>query len=215
MTLNEQLQTFAATRRAARSPEANQIMDNATAWLGQSGLKEHALNVGAIAPDFSLPNAVGEQIKLSKLLESGSVVLTFYRGAWCPYCNMQLQALQKVLPEIKALGANLIAVSPQKPDQALSLTEKHALEFAVLSDADNKVARTYGLVFTLPAELRELYLKMNIDLPELNSSANWELPFPATYVISQDFKVQLAFVDSDYTMRLEPSQILVSLRSIQ
>jgi peroxiredoxin len=189
-------------------------MDDSTAALEQSGLLENALKVGQVAPDFSLPNVFSKRIQLSNLLQSGPVVLAFYRGAWCPYCNMQLRALQLSLPKFRALGASLIAVSPQQPDHALSLSEKHALEYDVLFDAGNEVARAFGLAFTLPSALRELYKKMNINLPEQNGADTWELPFAATYVIEPGFMVRLVSVNADYTQRLEPSEIVAALREL-
>ena len=214
-SLTEELQAFATARRAARAPEANKIMDESTAALEQSGLLENALKVGQVAPDFSLPNVFGKRIQLSSLLQSGPVVLVFYRGAWCPYCNMQLRALQLALPKFRALGASLVAISPQQPDHALNLTEKHMLEYEVLSDANNVVARAFGLVFTVPVPLKELYEGMSINLPEHNDTDTWELPFAATYVIEPGFAVRLAFVDTDYTQRLEPSEIVEALRQIR
>jgi peroxiredoxin len=211
MNLNQELQAFLATRRAARSEQANRIMDEATATLAASGILQQALQTGQTAPDFTLPDALGQHISLKHKLEQGKVVLTFYRGAWCPYCNMQLRALQNILPELRAKGAALLAISPQQPDQALSLIEKHALEFTVLSDAGNHVARQYGLVFTLPEDLVGLYQNMNIDLPSQNSTQGWELPLAATFVLAQDSKVRLAYLNADYTTRLEPSQILAAL----
>ena len=213
-SLTEELQAFATARRAARAPEANKIMDDSTAALEQSGLLENALKVGQAAPDFSLPNVFSKRIQLSNLLQSGPVVLAFYRGAWCPYCNMQLRALQLALPKFRALGASLIAISPQQPDHALSLSEKHALEYDVLFDAGNEVARAFGLAFTLPSALQELYEKMNINLPEQNGADTWELPFAATYVIEPGFTVRLASVNADYTQRLEPSEIVATLREL-
>jgi peroxiredoxin len=211
MNLNQELQAFLTTRRAARSEQANRIMDEATATLAASGIVQQALQTGQTAPDFTLPDALGQHISLKHKLEQGKVVLTFYRGAWCPYCNMQLCALQNILPELRAKGAALLAISPQQPDQALSLIEKHALEFTVLSDAGNHVARQYGLVFTLPENLVGLYQNMNIDLPSQNSTQGWELPLAATFVLAQDGKVRLAYLNADYTTRLEPSQILSAL----
>jgi peroxiredoxin len=165
-SLNDELQTFANSRRAARTPAANQIIDESTAALEQSGLLEKALKLGQVAPDFSLPSVFGKQIQLSRLLQSGPVVLAFYRGAWCPYCNLELRALQLALPKIKALGASLVAISPQQPDHGLTMAEQHSLEYPVLSDAGGKVARAFGLVFIMPNALRELYATMNTGQPQ-------------------------------------------------
>jgi peroxiredoxin len=212
MTLNQELQAFATSFRASTPAAAMQIMDQANATIEQSGLLELALNTGQSAPDFTLPDAFGKHVRLATLLETGPVVLAFYRGEWCPYCNMELRALQLSLPKIKAHGASLVAISPQQPDHALSLREKHALDYPVLSDAGSHVARAFGLVFSMPVELRELYSSMGLNIPEQNASDTWELPFAATYVIDTDFSIRLAFVKVDYTQRLEPSEIVATLQ---
>ena len=138
------------------------------------------------------------------------MVLTFYRGDWCPYCNLQLRAYQAILPLIQELGASLVAVSPQTPDNSLSTAEKKGLTFPVLSDAGNKVARQYGLVFSLSETLRTV----SANLPSFNGDDSWELPIPGTFVIAHDRTVRLAFVDADWTKRLEPAAILDTLRRL-
>jgi peroxiredoxin len=139
-------------------------------------------------------------------------VLTFYRGGWCPYCNLALRAYQRALPELHARGAELVAVSPQLPDSSLSTAERNALTFAVLSDAGNRVARDYGLVFAVPDEVVAYYREhRQHDLTAANGPGAWELPVPATFVIAPDATVVLADVDPDYTRRLEPAAILTAL----
>jgi peroxiredoxin len=143
------------------------------------------------------------------------VVLSFYRGGWCPYCNLQLRAYQRVLPEIRALGAQLVAVSPEAPDHTLSTQQKNELDFEVLSDTDGTVGRAWRLVYGLSDELRGLYAANQMDLARINADGRWELPLPATYVIGSDGVVRLAFVDVEYRRRLEPDQILGALRALQ
>lgn len=140
-------------------------------------------------------------------------MLTFYRGGWCPYCNLQLRAYQAALPQIAALGARLVAISPQLPDNSLGTVEKNALTFDVLSDAGNTVARSYGLVYALPAELREALRSNDKALSRINGDESWELPVPATYVIGKDGRVLLASLHIDYRTRLEPEAILAALRT--
>lgn len=181
--------------------------------LRASFATEQAIGLGVAAPAFDLPGANGRHVVLSDLLRSGSVVLTFYRGGWCPYCNMQLRAYQAILPEIAELGARLLAVSPQRPDYTLSTAEKNELTFDVLSDVGNAVARSYGLVYALPEELRDALRANDKALPTINGDESWELPIPATYVIAKDGRVALAFLDVDYRRRLEPEAILAALRS--
>ena len=164
-------------------------------------------------PAFSLPDQKNNVISLDSLLEKGPLVITFYRGGWCPYCNLELQSLQKHLNEIKNLGANLIAISPEMPDKSLSVYEKNNLKFSVLSDYDNGVAKKFGLVFELPSNVDELYKnELKLDLAKNNSVDKSELPIPATYVVGKDKKIIYAFVNLDYTQRAEPSEIINILK---
>jgi len=179
--------------------------------LVKSQIATKALTVGAQAPDFTLPNAQGKSIELQKLLANGPVVISFYRGVWCPFCNLELKALQKALPEIKALGATLVAISPQTPDNSLSTVEKNELEFEVLSDVGNLVARKFGLVFQLTEEVLAYQKKFDVDVANYNGDQSYELPIPATYVV-KDGKIAYAFIDPDFTKRLEPAEILTALK---
>jgi peroxiredoxin len=171
-----------------------------------------ALGVGDRAPDFELRNALGDEVRLSELLARGPVVLTFYRGAWCPFCNAQLRGLQGALPEIEALGASLVAVSPQLPDGSLQLIDEHALTFEVLSDVRSNVASDYGLVITLtPADVA-LFLEVGNDLAQVNGDDAWVLPAPATFVIAGDGTIRYARIDADFTARGEPADVVGALR---
>jgi peroxiredoxin len=173
-----------------------------------------AVSVDEAAPDFALPNAAGKSLVLKELLRSGPVILTFYRGGWCPYCNIQLRAYQSVLPQISASGARLVAISPQLPDNSLDTANKNALTFDVLSDVRNEVARSYGLVYSLPEEIRATLRSNNKALPSINGDESWELPVPATYVIARDQHVALAYIEVDYRKRLEPEALLTCLKSL-
>ena len=173
-----------------------------------------ALAVGSEAPDFTLPDTHGRQVCLFEALRKGPAVVTFYRGGWCPYCNIQLRAYQRALPEIAALGGQVIAISPQLPDSSLSAAEKNALEFHVLSDAHNAVARSFGLVYALPEELRATLRSNDKALPGINGDTSWELPLPATFVIAQDRRVTLSYVDVDYRNRLAPEVIVAALGAL-
>ena len=183
--------------------------------LYASQVAENAITVGDIAPDFTLPNVTGDPVNLHEVLSHGPVVLSFYRGGWCPFCNLELHALQSRLPEIRALGATLIGISPETPDKAMTAIDTHQLEFEVLSDIGNKTARLYGLLFTVYEEMRPLYLKWGLDVPASNGDDSWELPVPATYVIDRSAIVVAAHVDKDYTKRMEPEQVLTSLRNLR
>ncbi|WP_280254737.1 peroxiredoxin-like family protein [Nocardia wallacei] len=172
-----------------------------------SGLGSDALTTGALAPDFTRTDQRGTPFTLTDALREGPVVLTFYRGGWCPYCNVQLHTLQQALPEFRAHGARLVAISPEPPDDSLTTAERHALEFDVLFDDRNGVARAFGLVFTVPEDVRELYRTAGADL----TATNDELPIPATYVIDTDRRIRYAHVDGDYRHRAEAADILTAL----
>lgn len=213
LPLQQQIEDFQRNRSVPASRK--EAFAKGTRDLIQSGLAHQSIKQGDKAPDFLLPNVNGETIQLSHLLTNGPAVLIFYRGGWCPYCNLALRAYQAILPEIELAGATLVAVSPQTPDNSLSAREKMELSFPVLSDSDNKVARAYGLVFTVSSEVQAVQQAMGLDLSKVNGSDTWELPIPGSYVIAQDGTIALAFVDPDYTHRLEPSAILGTLDQLQ
>jgi len=177
-------------------------------------LAKNATLSGDKALDFSLTNQLGDIISLYALLEKGPVVLTWYRGSWCPYCNMHLQYLQRNLPEFKALGANMLALSPERPDGSLSLKEKLELKFEVLFDENNHVAKDYGIVFKLIDEVSDLYKNtFKLSLKEYNTTDTDELPIPATYVIDRSGVVRYAYVNPDYTQRANPDDIIEVLKN--
>ena len=213
-TLQSQLDASQAAFRLQIPAASLAVVDQATRDLASSGVVDTALQVGGRVADFSLPNQNGESKSLSDLLKAGPLVISFYRGGWCPYCNMELAALQKVLPEIEAAGARLIAITPESPDHSLSTAAKHALTFDVFSDQGNGVARRFGLEFALPEALRQLYGNFGIDLPARNGDDSFTLPMPATYVVGADGNVIYRFVDADYTKRAEPSDVLKALQGI-
>ena len=201
---------WSKTAPAARQ----QLYDEKVAELRASGILETALKRGDTAPDFTLPGAAGRSVSLRERLTEGPVVLTFYRGGWCPYCNLQLRSYQKVLPEIVRLGASLVAVSPELPDGSLSVVEANELTFDVLSDFGNAVSRSYGLTFAMPPELRDVMLQVGKDLTRMNGDDSWELPVPATYVVAPDGRITFSFVDAEYRNRLEPSEIVAALSEL-
>ena len=209
--LAQRIAAFQTQFATQAPPEALAAIQQDIAAMVQAKLAAHALTPGASAPEFTLPDALGEPVALSTLLAQGPIALVFYRGEWCPYCNLALHAYQQILPQISALGATLVAVSPQTPDHSLALTEKHALAFPVLSDAGNHVARQYGLVFSVAPSLRPVLQSLGIDLPTYNSDDSWELPVPAVFIITQDGVIQYTSVDADFTHRLEPNDLLAAL----
>jgi len=193
-------------------PDILDTMLGATRRLADSGIAENTLNIGEKAPDFNLPDPTGKSVGLNELLQKGPVVLNFYRGGWCPYCNLELNAYKKRLPEIEELGASLVAISPQTPDKSLSTAEKNDLEFQVLSNVGNKTANEFGLVFKLPEELHDLYKSFGSDIPKFNGDDTWELPMPGTYVLDKNGTINFAFADADYTKRAEPDDVISILK---
>ncbi|VAW54653.1 AhpC/Tsa family protein GSU0066 [hydrothermal vent metagenome] len=182
--------------------------------LIDTGLAEKSLNKGDKFPDFELSNANNKSLSFSDLLANGPLVISFYRGAWCPYCNLEINALQQKLPEIVAAGAQLVAISPQVPDKSADQITSSQLTFEVLSDIGNKLAKQCGLVFALPESLRPIYDAWQLDIPGHNGDDSFELPMPATYIIGTDGSVQYAFVNMDYTQRLEPDTIVEQLKAL-
>ncbi|MFD0837373.1 peroxiredoxin-like family protein [Mariniflexile aquimaris] len=165
---------------------------------------KNAIKIGQKAPNFELPNPEGKSISLNFLLEKGPVVITFYRGDWCPYCNLQLRALQARLDEIDALGATLVAISPQVPDGSLTKDEISKMDFIVLSDQDAKVALQYGVAWEVPEFLIEhMRVDRKLDLNKINNGNGNVLPIPATFILGQDGVVTWSYVNVDY--RTDPS----------
>ena len=211
MSLTEEL--AARKRRSAEKmdPAKYAIMTTATQALEDATLSAGAKGVGDVLPDVSLTGATGETVTLSDLWKSGPLVISFYRGGWCPYCNMELRALQGILPQLQTHHASLVAISPEVPDHSLSTREKNELAFPVLSDIDNAYAKALGLVFQMPENLRALYHENGLHVDQHNGNDNYELPMPATYVVDTTGKVLVAFVPEDYTQRLDPQDILNAL----
>ncbi len=183
--------------------------------LAKSGISERILKSGDQAPDFSLPNANAETVRLSDVLAQGPVVVVFYRGAWCPYCNLHLNALQKALPEIKAFGGSLLAISPQTPDHSLSLAQRSNLTFEVLSDSGNRVAGEFGLVYRLPPKIIGIYDSFGVSLSEYNGDESNELPVSGTFVIDRNSTICFSYADVDYTKRAEPADIIAALGQLK
>ena len=175
----------------------------------------NALNLDQNAPRFELPNQHGEQVLLDELLAKGPVVITFYRGSWCPYCNLQLKALQSRLPEIHALGAQLVAISPQAPDGSMSENDIRNMDFVVLSDQNADVAASYGVAWQVPAFLLDhMREDRGLDLESLNNGNGSILPIPATFVLDNQGKVTWRYVDVDYRTRSEPQDIINALKAL-
>jgi peroxiredoxin len=216
MMLRDQLRARSQEGRAKRDPAISAAFDAGIEAVRSAGIAEAALGVDESAPRFTLPDATGRPVALDDLLSAGPVVLCFYRGGWCPYCNLELRAYQAIQPDLATLGATLVAISPQTPDASLSTAERGELTFPVLSDVGNVVARMFRLVHPVPPDIAELYARGGNDLVTLNGvdGDEVELPLPATYVIDREGTVRFAFASPDYVERAEPSDVLAALRSI-
>ena len=212
MSLKQELAEHRAGWFKRVPPERQAIMERHIAEL-RSGLAKTALQVGDRAPSIVLANTKGATIDVGALLKKGPVIVTFYRGGWCPYCNLELRAFERVLPDIKSAGASLVAISPEKPDDSLSTSEKNALTFEVLSDVNQKVGRAFGLVYEFSDELKSAYNGFGLDIPAKNGVADeWSLPISATYVIDRNGLIIYAYTDPDYRDRADPADILPILR---
>ena len=195
------------------SSETLALHENGIDVVKKTGITASAFQVGQMAPDFILNNALGKAISLNEVLTQGPVVLTWYRGGWCPYCNLTLRALQQALPEIKAQGATLLTLTPEVPDESLSTAEKNELEFEVLSDVHNKVGKSYGVVFKIEENVAQAY-QNGFNLHSYNGDDSDELPMAATYIIGTNGIIKWAFLDTDYRNRAEPSDIVNELKKL-
>ncbi|MEO9273454.1 peroxiredoxin-like family protein [Marinomonas sp. 5E14-1] len=214
MSLQDQIAEYKAAFVKKAPLEVQELMKQVTKDLAETGIVDKAPKVSEKLSAFSLPNQNGETVNLEDLLVKGPVVMTFYRGGWCPYCNLELKAYQDQLANIKAANATLVAITPELPDMSLSTAEKNALEFEVLSDANAEYAKSLGLVFSLAEELRPIYKSFGIELEKHNGEGQFDLPLAATFVIAQDGTVANAFVDADYTTRQEPAEVVAALNAL-
>jgi peroxiredoxin len=217
LTATQELDAAREFYRNKKIPKAAlEVMDSATAELETNGAAAGALKPGDMAPDFIRPNVEGRSLRLYTELERGPVVLVFYRGGWCPYCNIHLRGFQKSLAEFKAAGAQVVAISPQLPDQSLTTQEKDELAFPVLSDVGLNTARAFGVAFELPKALLDLYADFDHPLENSNGvEGSKELPMPATFVIRADRTIAYAHVEADYTRRSEPLEVLNLVRELK
>ena len=212
------LDTFTEKSKQSKKPSKFSEEDKAVmAKAGEDLLKtmpDPGLKVGDKAPDFVLKNAFGKKVRLSKVLKKGPVVLSFYRGAWCPFCNLQLRILHKSLPFFNKQGAQLILITPQKPDKSKEQLKKSKYSFEVLSDLDSQVIKSYNLYFKLAPELVKVYKKHGLDIELFNGKGRNELPVPGTFVIDRKGIIRAAHAEVDYKARMEPADIIKALKSL-
>lgn len=186
-------------------PRTNQ---NALAVFEATGISTRAKRAGDFAPDVTLNDAFGRPVRLSDSWEKGPLVVIFYRGGWCSYCNLQLRAWQDHASAMSSLNATLLAISPQTPDNSMTTAEINALAYPVLSDSSLLAAEGFNISFTLPPELVDFYGAVGVDVPVFNGNGQWVLPVPSTFVIDEDGTIRLAHVDEDFGRHPEPRQVL-------
>ncbi|WP_165743034.1 peroxiredoxin-like family protein [Pseudoalteromonas sp. Z9A6] len=213
MSLKAQIDAYNVQKDAKLPADVLALMNTTNEELIAQHIKDNALQIGQKVENFSLANHNGENIELADLLKKGPVIISFYRGGWCPYCNLELKALNDYLPQFKTQSAQLVAISPQLPDETLSTAQKNDLEFDVLCDVSNKVAEQFGLLFTLDERIQALYTQFGIDFEHYYGDKSFKLPLPATYVINQEGVITYAFLSEDYTLRAEPIDAMTALES--
>ncbi len=212
VTLQQQLDELTSKLRSLVPAERLATVDHAADELKKSGIAEHALKTGGHAPSFELPDGDGLVWRSEDMLRGGPLVIVFYRGRWCAYCNTQLAALQEVHQQIAAAGASLVAISPQTKKHSYMTRDMHKLRFPVLSEESNSVARKFGLVYRVPAELQAMYEGIYTKLPGYNGDQSWELPLVATYIVLPDGTISCARIDPDWRQRPEPEEVLSRLQ---
>ncbi|MGC2782018.1 MAG: peroxiredoxin-like family protein [Bradyrhizobium sp.] len=209
MSLQSELDVFKTAWTSRVGDDIARLVEDDNAAL--QDLADRALQAGAQFPQLTLPNHRGGVTDIAALMADSALIVTFYRGGWCPYCNLELRAYQALLPEITARSARLVAVSPEAPDNTLSTAEKNALAFDVLSDSEGRLADALGIRYELSAPIKALYQKFGHDLPTHNGDGRWSLPMPATYVVAKGGRILRAHVSPDYRTRLEPDAALAAL----
>lgn len=215
MSLQQQLSELKSSLKSQIPNEIFMQFEKSIEDLQEAGTGKDAPKVGESINDFSLSNQSGDHRSLADLRADGPVVMVFYRGGWCPYCNLELRNYQQILPQLKEAGATLVAITPETPDNSLSTSEKNELQFEVLTDERAGYAKEIGIAFSLPDDLREVYTNLGGDLNKFNGEGNWDLPIPATFVVDADGKVAFAHVDADYTTRANTEDVLDVVRSLK
>jgi peroxiredoxin len=204
MNLQNELDGFRRAVKEKTPPHVVPAIEAATQRLRDSRLAESALQPGQIMTDFELPDVTGKIVNSAQLRRSGQLLILFYRGTWCPFCNLTVRAYQERLQAFQERGVTLVAISPQTPDNSLTLQQKHSLKFPLLSDRGNAVARQFGIVFQLDPALKQVQEQFGVDIPSYNGDDSFELPVPGTFLVSSDGKILRSFVEGDYMKRLAP-----------
>ena len=215
MRLQEDLDHLTALIRNETSPRLLQILDAFTEDLQRQRVSQHSVALGETVENFTLRDQQRRSVTLYDLLNEGPVVLKFYRGGWCPYCNRELKALHHALPEIEYSGAQIVAITPESRANIAHTVRKNALDFSILHDVNSEVARSFGIAFNLSEYMKAFYRSLGLNLSLRNADVMVRLPLPATYLIHPNYTVQYAFVDEDYTQRAETTDVIAALKTIQ
>jgi len=208
--LQDQLDEITANTRNLVQPERMAVSERAVAELFASGIEDKILPVGAIAPEFTLPDASGRPVRSADLLALGPLVLNFFRGRWCAYCVTELEAWRDLYPTLREAGALLAAIGPQTARQSDFMVGQHGLPFPVLTDAGCALAEQFGLAYTIPEYHRAYFRSILVNIPFVNGDQSWRLVLPATYVLARDRRVLYARAYADFRVRPEPEEALAA-----
>ncbi|MFD6161944.1 peroxiredoxin-like family protein [Nocardia sp. NPDC060256] len=216
LSIREQSDQLKATAAEHLPADVLAVFDHSVQGFLDQGIPSGAIRAGQRLESFTLDDATGTPVSLDQLASAGTVVLVFYRGGWCPYCNLALRTYQQeLLPQLGAFGAQLVAVSPQSPDESLSTTEKAGLEFTVLSDPGSRVAERIGIAFQQADEVLAAQRKLGLDLAEVNAEGSTRLPRPTVLIVDQDRIVRFVDVQPDYTARTEVADVIAALTDMR
>jgi peroxiredoxin len=215
LTIREQTEELKAAAAEHLPSEVLAVFDRNVADLLDQGVPTDSIKVGDVLEPFSLADATGTPVSLDEIVESGPAVIVFYRGGWCPYCNLALRTYQQqLLPQLDTFGARLVAISPQSPDESLSTVEKAALEFTVLSDPASRLADRVGIAFEQADDVLAAQRTLGLDLSKVNAEGAVRLPRPTVLIVGQDRTVRFVDVQPDYTARTEVSEIIGALNAL-
>jgi len=215
VTIREQSEQLKAAAAEHLPADVVDVFDRSIRDLLAQGVPAGTVAVGDTLESFTLSDATGAPVTLDQLVEAGPAVIVFYRGGWCPYCNLALRTYQhELLPQLAAFDTRLVAISPQSPDQSLSTAEKAGLDFTVLSDPAGRVAEEIGIVFQQADEVLDAQRKLGLDLAQVNAEGSTRLPRPTVLVVGQDRTVRFVDVQPDYTARTEVADILAALAAL-
>lgn len=214
MSLQDKLDAFKAQFKTQAPAEAFEAFARSTQELADTGQAERAVKTGDMAPDFTLPDQDGNMVALKDLLAEGPAVVSFYRGVWCPYCNLEMKALEEALGDIKARGASLVAISTQGASDSRKSQKDNGLSFPILSDKNGDLAEKFGIRWTLQDYVIPIHAGFGVELPRIHGDGRWNLPMPARYVIDTDGKVAYSEINPDYTRHPDPSELYPVLEKL-